>query len=484
METNYPEITDDSDNHSSAAWSYADSSPEPNSFVVGPDLLPYPANPMSVPAYVFPSELISAVRRSQQTYRGAVENTSATPWMNFMSQGAWNEANPPIGHVPRYSTESRGIQSWYTTQAPPAYNIYSQNPINNAISLPGRNMGPWNVQPSPGANSLAFAASSSVPISSVQSPFHSSEASWLREVDGAFDRNPDGSSIHETGSIYLAENERYYHRYNEGSYWFPNDAEEQDRLDFQHAMFRIMTGDKLALAPVKAPSNVMDVGTGTGIWAIEFAKENPDSQVYGMDLSAIQPAEHGAPNCSFEVDDAEEEWAGYPMFDYVHLRFVNVCFYNPKAVMDHAFRNLNPGGWIEYQDYDPEFKQANPHYKGMALIRWYQMAIRGALMKGRNILIARQYKQMMQEIGFVDVHEENIQVPVGKWMDDQRMKTVGQYMHRNVLDGLRGPYWKMMRAAGLSPQEIDAFIAEVRSELSDEKNNSYCRMIIIWGRKP
>lgn len=55
-----------------------------------------------------------------------------------------------------------------------------------------------------------------------------------------------------------------------------------------------------------------------------------------MDLSAIQPAKHGASNCNFDVDDAEEEWTGYPMFDYVHLRFTNVCFYNPKAVMEHA----------------------------------------------------------------------------------------------------------------------------------------------------
>lgn len=66
------------------------------------------------------------------------------------------------------------------------------------------------------------------------------------------------------------------------------------------------------------------------------AKENPDSRVYGMDLSAIQPEKHGAPNCSFEVDDAEEEWTGYPTFDYVHLRSVFACFYNPKLVLEHA----------------------------------------------------------------------------------------------------------------------------------------------------
>lgn len=28
--------------------------------------------------------------------------------------------------------------------------------------------------------------------------------------------------------------------------------------------------DELHLAPIKEPQNVLDIGTGTGIWAIEF----------------------------------------------------------------------------------------------------------------------------------------------------------------------------------------------------------------------
>lgn len=34
----------------------------------------------------------------------------------------------------------------------------------------------------------------------------------------------------------------------------------------------MMTDGKLGLAPVHAPLNVMDIGTGTGIWAIEFGE--------------------------------------------------------------------------------------------------------------------------------------------------------------------------------------------------------------------
>jgi len=33
----------------------------------------------------------------------------------------------------------------------------------------------------------------------------------------------------------------------------------------------------------------MDVGTGTGIWAIDMADRFPNAQVKGIDLSPIQP---------------------------------------------------------------------------------------------------------------------------------------------------------------------------------------------------
>jgi len=63
--------------------------------------------------------------------------------------------------------------------------------------------------------------------------------------------------------------------------------------------------NKLHLAPILNPKNVLDIATGTGIWAIEFgnypernaftiinslpAEQYPSSQVFGTDLSPIQP---------------------------------------------------------------------------------------------------------------------------------------------------------------------------------------------------
>ena len=47
---------------------------------------------------------------------------------------------------------------------------------------------------------------------------------------------------------------------------------EMNRLDLTHGMLRHILNDKIHLSPVKSPQKILDVGTGTGIWAIEMGK--------------------------------------------------------------------------------------------------------------------------------------------------------------------------------------------------------------------
>lgn len=52
----------------------------------------------------------------------------------------------------------------------------------------------------------------------------------------------------------------------------PNDEEERERLDIMHEQMLTMMDGKLFLAPLKAPQSALDLGTGTGIWAVDFGK--------------------------------------------------------------------------------------------------------------------------------------------------------------------------------------------------------------------
>lgn len=79
----------------------------------------------------------------------------------------------------------------------------------------------------------------------------------------------DSISMSEDVRDYVFENSRRYHKYSEGRYHFPNDDAEQEREDMQHAMFMLLCDGRLHYAPLENPQSVLDIGTGTGIWAID-----------------------------------------------------------------------------------------------------------------------------------------------------------------------------------------------------------------------
>ncbi len=49
----------------------------------------------------------------------------------------------------------------------------------------------------------------------------------------------------------------------------PNDDREQDRLDILHHVYRLTLNGELCRTPLANPQKILDIGTGTGIWAIE-----------------------------------------------------------------------------------------------------------------------------------------------------------------------------------------------------------------------
>ena len=61
-------------------------------------------------------------------------------------------------------------------------------------------------------------------------------------------------------------------------------------MDFEHHIFKYLVGGELHVAPLGSnPQRILDLGTGTGIWAIEMADMYPSAAVVGTDLSPVQP---------------------------------------------------------------------------------------------------------------------------------------------------------------------------------------------------
>ncbi|RSL58566.1 hypothetical protein CEP53_006103 [Fusarium sp. AF-6] len=74
-------------------------------------------------------------------------------------------------------------------------------------------------------------------------------------------------------------------------YWGTNDEQQNESMDINHHVLTLVLDGASYLAPIsKDIKKAIDVGTGTGIWAIDFAEAFPETEVIGTDVSPIQPS--------------------------------------------------------------------------------------------------------------------------------------------------------------------------------------------------
>nr|OQO25088.1 hypothetical protein B0A51_06369 [Rachicladosporium sp. CCFEE 5018] len=292
-----------------------------------------------------------------------------------------------------------------------------------------------------------------------------------------------------TSSVFDYEEEygRSYHAFRRGKYVMPNDLGEQERMDIHYHSIRLVLDNKHWICPFKDPKQIIDIGTGTGIWAVDVADDNPETQVLGIDLSPIQPTAV-PPNVEFQIMDCEEPWDMPERFDFVHTRLMNgFSIKSWPYFYEQAFASLQPGGWVENQEFEVVFGcDDNTIPPDSACVKWANLWNEGIeKFGGTGRCYPDQMKLQMEAAGFINVRIESFRMPMGTWPRRKRLRQAGELNLHGFYHGVDGLSQRVFtKALGWSVEEMEVMCAQVRNECLDRRIHTYFPIYVVYGQKP
>ncbi|KAH7367121.1 S-adenosyl-L-methionine-dependent methyltransferase [Plectosphaerella cucumerina] len=301
------------------------------------------------------------------------------------------------------------------------------------------------------------------------------------------------ASIESTILQYRKFKGRSYHSaVHDTKYFLPIDDQTLENFDLIHHFLTLMTDDKLHLAPIKpGASKILDVGTGTGIWAIDFADENPDISVVGTDLSPVQPT-WIPPNLYFEIDDCTKQWTwDVATFDFVHIRYLFGSIKDWVALYKEAYRVLKPGAYLESVETEATYfsDDGTIANDGVTALggKFGEMFIEAGKITGNSMSLITDGTQVkaMKEAGFVDIQEVTYKLPIGAWPRDEKLAQIGNFAKQSLLGDLAG-YLQLIwhQVVKWPPEEFENFLLQIRQELRNRRLHPYVKVRFVWGRKP
>ncbi|KAK0499110.1 S-adenosyl-L-methionine-dependent methyltransferase [Armillaria luteobubalina] len=260
---------------------------------------------------------------------------------------------------------------------------------------------------------------------------------------------------------------------------------EWKRLDEFHDGMRSFLGGQLSFAPIENPRRIIDIGAGSGAWALQAAEMFPESQIVAADIKPLPPRPYPS-NVSFQkldiIKPVAEELA--ESFDIVHIRllFYHIPEKQISLVLNNATCLLKPKGWLLIEDCGKQIGLETS--KGPAMVTVEKIYMSMLRSKGLNPIIGEHLEKYLRELDCCS--EINARcVPLVLTTDQQRAGETAQI--RSLSNALRitieriatGNIGEDMKAAGLTPELQKAWVDE-RSDPAFQTTHDFW---FIWSRR-
>ncbi|KAK1777731.1 S-adenosyl-L-methionine-dependent methyltransferase [Copromyces sp. CBS 386.78] len=306
-----------------------------------------------------------------------------------------------------------------------------------------------------------------------------------------------GSFISSTASLsesifkYRNIHGRTYHgEIGNAESWQPNDERHKEALDIAHHTWTVILDGKLYNSPLEKKNiqKVIDIGTGTGMWAIDFADEFPNAEVIGTDITPIQPSWIPG-NVKFELDDCNAEWTWADnSIDFIHMRMLFGVVADWEALFRQAYRVCKPGGYTESLNSNSSFTSDDGSVKDdSAMAQWGRVWNAAGKKMGRpfEVYDLDLQRKGMEAAGFVDIQVREYFIPVNTWPEDKDLAEKGLWWKIMIESDLEGYLNYTFNAVmGWRPEETGVYAAQLRKEFKNPKIHGYTRARSVWGRKP
>ncbi|KAL2128481.1 hypothetical protein VTI74DRAFT_9124 [Chaetomium olivicolor] len=314
------------------------------------------------------------------------------------------------------------------------------------------------------------------------------------DADSALGEDAASSTASLAASIleYRTIHGRTYHseRSATAEHWAPNDEKQKECMDIIHHLLTLCLDGQLYRAPLEPTKmeKVLDVGTGTGIWAIDFADAFPDVQVIGTDLSPIQPS-WVPPNLYFEIDDMTQPWTfADNSFDYVHMRYLFGAVGDWDELFRQAYRVCKPGGYVESFEMDAlAFAEDGSIAVDSPMDQWGKLFKEAGSITSRSFMVINEDLQRkgLEAAGFTNLVQWDFNCPVTPWPRDAKLRRLGQYSWMSLDSDIEGMALYMFTTVlNWSPVETKIYLAHLRRQLKDRNVHGLFKMRCIYAQKP
>lgn len=281
------------------------------------------------------------------------------------------------------------------------------------------------------------------------------------------------------------ENGRRYHKFRYGTYPIPNDDTEQARDEMKHVATLELTNGHLYFAPIgESPQKIMDLGTGTGSWAIAMADKFPGAEVIGLDLSPIQEP-WIPPNLRFIVEDIHDPWLHGDDFDLIHLRHISLFLRDFESVVTKCFDHLRPGGWIELQEFGAHAKCDDGTMGEDSPFALFMDKADEALNKAYSFQwrVANVMDAILKNHGFVNIGCKKFKAPLGRWPKNKKLRLIGGYMREITSDLIDAMAAKPLRQI-MAGDEVETLAEAAKAELADRESHIYVEYFFWHAQRP